>query len=362
MTDTLAAPFPAVRPSAAAGSAAFERRRNPSDGGARRAARGPRPPAPDRRLPHVSPGRRLAAAAAAPDRRRPNSLADVGAALETAEPLDVLRWSAAAFGPRLTFATGFGAEGCVLVDLIGRHRLPIDVFTLDTGLLFPETYALWARLEERYGLTIRGVRPVSTVEEQAAAHGPALWNREPDRCCALRKIDPLAAELGRFDAWITAIRRDQTASRAGALAVEWDPKFGLGKVNPLVRWTRQDVRTHLRAHDVPYNPLHDRGFPSIGCRPCTSRAAAGEDERTGRWRGRAKTECGLHAPSGAAGRGSSTRSSGTAAECGLHAPSGAAGAAAGRPERESAAGNGADACRIGQAAGAAGRPAPGREP
>lgn len=344
MTDTLVAPLPVDSFPAATVPAALERRRNPPVGVVRRTARGPRPPALDRRLPHASPRQPPAGIAsavepapAAPARRLPDDLADVGDALETAEPLDVLRWSAEAFGPRLTFATGFGAEGCVLVDLIGRHRLPIDVFTLDTGLLFPETRELWGRLEERYGLTIRGVRPVSTVEEQAAAHGPALWNREPDRCCALRKIDPLAAELGRFDAWITAIRRDQTAGRAGALVVEWDPKFGLGKINPLVRWTRQDVRTHVRAYDVPYNPLHDRGFPSIGCRPCTSRVAAGEDERTGRWRGSAKTECGLHAPGGASG------------------------AAAPRPGRESAAGAGADAGRIDPAACAAGPPAPDRE-
>ena len=223
-------------------------------------------------------------------------LAESGRALETATPLEILRWAADRFGSRLTFATGFGAEGCVLVDLIGRHRLPIDIFTLDTGLLFPETYDLWRRFEERYELTIRGVRPDHTVDEQAAAHGPELWTHRADRCCEMRKVSPLVAELGGFSAWITAIRRDQTASRADALAVEWDAKFGLAKVNPLVRWTKKEVWAHLLRNDVPYNPLHDRGYPSIGCLPCTSAVAAGEDDRAGRWRGAAKTECGLHAP------------------------------------------------------------------
>ena len=223
-------------------------------------------------------------------------LTDAGRALDTATPLEILRWATDQFGSRLTFATGFGAEGCVVIDLIGRHRLPIDIFTLDTGLLFPETYNLWRRLEERYGLRIRGVRPELTVDEQAATHGPELWARHADRCCEMRKVSPLVAELSGFDAWITAIRRDQTASRADALAVEWDTKFGLGKVNPLVGWTKNEVWSHLLRNDVPYNPLHDHGYPSIGCLHCTSTVAAGEDDRAGRWRGAAKTECGLHAP------------------------------------------------------------------
>lgn len=226
----------------------------------------------------------------------PSDLTESGHTLETATPLEILRWASDEFGSRLTFATGFGVEGCVLIDLIGRHRLPIDIFTLDTGLLFPETYDLWQRLENRYGLTIRGIHPKLSVDEQAVEHGPQLWSREPDRCCEWRKVSPLAAELCRFDAWITAIRRDQTSARADALAVEWDQRFALGKVTPLIRWSKTDVRVHLLENDVPYNPLHDHGYPSIGCRPCTSRVTAGEDERAGRWRGGAKTECGLHAP------------------------------------------------------------------
>lgn len=225
----------------------------------------------------------------------PTASAEAGRALEDETALDVLRWATDHYGPRLTFATGFGAEGCVVLDLIGRHHLPIDIFTLDTGLLFPETYDLWRRLEDRYGYTIRRVGPELSVEEQAAVHGPELWGREPDRCCDIRKVTPLVAQLSQFDAWITAIRRDQTDHRADARPVEWDEKFGLAKVNPLVRWTKRDVWAHLLEHDVPYNPLHDLGYPSVGCLPCTSRVNAGEDDRAGRWRGTAKTECGLHA-------------------------------------------------------------------
>jgi phosphoadenylyl-sulfate reductase (thioredoxin) len=216
-------------------------------------------------------------------------------ALEGAPAADVLAWAATRI-PRLTFATGFGAEGCVLIDLIARAALPIDLFTLDTGVLFPETYELWRRLEARYGVTIRGVQPAQTIPAQALVHGPALWEREPDRCCELRKIVPLRAALAGFDAWITAIRRDQTPQRATARVVEHDPKFGLLKINPLVTWTHDDVWAHLYAHDVPYNVLHDRGFPSIGCQPCTQAVATGDDPRSGRWRGTAKQECGLHVP------------------------------------------------------------------
>jgi phosphoadenylyl-sulfate reductase (thioredoxin) len=214
--------------------------------------------------------------------------------MEESSAVDILKWAVDRFSPKLTFATGFGVDGCVLIDLIGRYRLPIDLFTLDTGVLFPETYQLWRRLEARYGLTIRAVQPDLSVDMQARQHGANLWEREPDRCCEMRKVIPLRRELQPFDAWITAIRREQTPQRADAQVVEWDSKFDLAKINPLVRWTRKDVWAHVLQHDVPYNPLHDQGYPSIGCVPCTSPVQPGEDDRAGRWRGRAKTECGLH--------------------------------------------------------------------
>ncbi|MEO7093461.1 MAG: phosphoadenylyl-sulfate reductase [Polyangiales bacterium] len=216
------------------------------------------------------------------------------AELEGTSALEVLTWASRTVGPKLTFATGFGAEGCVIIDLIAKANLPIDLFTLDTGVLFPETYALWRALESTYGVTIRSVRPEQTIEAQAAAYGPALWERDPDRCCELRKVQPLRAALSGFDAWITAIRREQTAERATAKVVEHDRTFGLVKVNPLVTWTHDDVWAHIYANDVPYNELHDRGFPSIGCQPCTSAVGANEDARAGRWRGAGKKECGLH--------------------------------------------------------------------
>ena len=226
----------------------------------------------------------------------PDEFEAVGRAMEGSSALETLSWAAERYASRLTFATGFGPEGCVLVDLIGQHKLPIDIFTLDTGLLFEETYELWRRLEARYNVRIRGVEPVQSVDAQAAAHGDRLWERAPNRCCDLRKVVPLEAELANVDAWITAIRREQTPQRANALVVEWDTKFDVAKINPLVRWTKKDVWAHVLKHEVPYNPLHDESYPSLGCVPCTSAVRRGEDDRAGRWRGVAKTECGLHGP------------------------------------------------------------------
>ncbi|MEW5850686.1 MAG: phosphoadenylyl-sulfate reductase [Myxococcota bacterium] len=214
--------------------------------------------------------------------------------LEERGALAVLQWASERYAPGLVFATGFGVEGCIIVDLVARHGLNVDIFTLDTGLLFPETYELWRRLEQRYGITIRAVKPAQTVEEQNATHGDALWTRDSNQCCNLRKVLPLNNELKGKTAWISAIRREQTPERANARAVEPDAKFNLVKINPLVAWTKKDVWRHVFDHNVPYNPLHDQGYPSIGCAPCTTPVAEGEDPRAGRWRGQAKRECGLH--------------------------------------------------------------------
>lgn len=214
--------------------------------------------------------------------------------LEGQPPGAVLAWAARRFAPRVVFATGFGLEGCVLVDLIGRNGLPIDVFTLDTGVLFHETYELWRELEARTGVTIRAVRPERTIDEQASDLGPELWKRDPDRCCELRKVLPLRAALAGQEAWITAIRRDQTPERATARVVERDERFGLMKVNPLVAWSAADVGRYLRENGVPTSPLFERGYASVGCEPCTTPCRPGEDPRAGRWRGQGKTECGIH--------------------------------------------------------------------
>jgi phosphoadenylyl-sulfate reductase (thioredoxin) len=213
--------------------------------------------------------------------------------MEHWSPERILSW-AAGLGPRVAFGTGFGPEGCVLIHMIASARLPIDIFTLDTGVLFPETYQLWRTLQDSYGITIRAVQPQQTIDEQAATFGPALWERQPDRCCRLRKVEPLRAALKGVAVWVTAIRRDQTPDRATAPVAEYDSRYELIKVNPLVRWTHKDVWRYLHAHSVPYNPLHDAGYPSIGCQPCTTPVAAGEDPRAGRWRGHQKNECGLH--------------------------------------------------------------------
>lgn len=211
-------------------------------------------------------------------------------ALEGRPPDEILGALAPRFPRWIALACSFGPEDCLLVDVIARAGLGVEVFTLDTGFLFPETYALWKRLEERYRLTIRAVRP-----EPQPVPGPIHpWERDPDGCCDARKVRPLRAALAELGAWATGIRRDQTPERAGARVVEWDARFGLVKVNPLAAWRSEEVWDYLRRFAVPTNPLHARGYPSIGCAPCTSPVKLGEDPRAGRWRGREKTECGLH--------------------------------------------------------------------
>ncbi|MCA9672805.1 MAG: phosphoadenylyl-sulfate reductase [Myxococcales bacterium] len=214
--------------------------------------------------------------------------------LEHRPPEEILAWAADRFAPAIAFGTGFGREGCVLIDIIGRAKLPVRLFTLDTGLFFEETYALWRTLEARYDITIEAIKPELTLDEQQRAYGDELWQRDPDLCCQLRKVVPLQRVLGSLDAWISAIRRSQTEIRRNARVVELEPRFGRVKINPLVRWSNADIERYIAEHDVPVNALHEQGYPSIGCWPCTSRVLAGEDPRAGRWRGRQKTECGLH--------------------------------------------------------------------
>lgn len=225
-------------------------------------------------------------------------LAEVADRLESASPEAILTWALATYGQGICLACSFGAEDMVLLDMVARIRPGVDVFYLDTGLLFDETYRLIQRVAETYPGRIIRVEPVVSLERQTAEYGPALWSRDPDRCCALRKVEPLQRFLQGYRAWITGLRRQQSPTRAGIRPVEWDQRFGLVKVNPLFRWTRDEVWGYIREHGVPYNPLHDRGYPSIGCWPCTTAVAPGEDERAGRWRGHQKTECGLHGARG----------------------------------------------------------------
>jgi len=211
-------------------------------------------------------------------------------------PEDVLRWAFANFGRHVEMASGFGAEGVALIDITARVHADFRVFTLDTDFLFPATYTLIQRIEQRYGIQVERIKSVLTPEDQERLHGPALWTSDPDRCCNLRKVEPLRRKLSQLGAWVTSIRRDQTSVRAGARKIEWDSKFHLVKVNPLVDWTSERVWNYIREHNVPYNPLHDRSYPSIGCTHCTRAVEPGEDPRAGRWSGLGKTECGLHVP------------------------------------------------------------------
>lgn len=224
----------------------------------------------------------------------PEELKAVSDRLESATPQEVLRWAVETYHPRLTMATAFGAEGCALVHMLAEIDPRVHIFNLDTGYQFPETLQTRERLIERYGIEIELVRPEQSVAQIEAAFGGPIYDRDPARCCHLRKIVPLTRHLAGYDAWISAIRRDQTPDRATAGIVQWDGKFGLVKVNPLANWTKREVWSFILAHNIPYNPLHDQGYASIGCWPCTRPIGVGEEDRAGRWAGSARTECGLH--------------------------------------------------------------------
>jgi phosphoadenosine phosphosulfate reductase len=214
--------------------------------------------------------------------------------LEDASPQEVIFEAFNEFGDGVAIATGFGAEGAALIDMAVKINPQPNIFFIDTGFLFPETYDLRRRMEDRYGIEIRAVQTAITPEAQDELFGPRLWSRDPDLCCRLRKLEPLKEALRGLDAWITAIRRDQTSERAAARAAEWDFRWQRVKINPLVRWTKREVWAYIAENDVPYNPLHDAGYPSIGCTHCTRAVRKGESERAGRWAGHVKTECGLH--------------------------------------------------------------------
>jgi phosphoadenosine phosphosulfate reductase len=207
-----------------------------------------------------------------------------------------LSWAFATYGDDLAIATGMGVEGMALLDIALKINPDAKVFTGDTEFLFPETYDLIDRVERRYGIKIEKLYSELTPEEQEKEFGPKLWARDPDQCCAIRKVEPLRRKLATLDAWVTAIRRTQTVERAAVRKIDWDAKFNLVKISPLADWTREMVWSYVVKNDVPYNPLHDRNYPSIGCTHCTRAVKPGEDPRAGRWSGFGKTECGLHTP------------------------------------------------------------------
>lgn len=223
-------------------------------------------------------------------------LAEASERLAQATPWRILEWATSTFGPKLTMATAFGPEGCVLLHMLANIGAKTRVFNLDTGYQFPETLRLRDQIAERYGIEVELVRAEQTVEEYERGRDQPLYRTSPDQCCRDRKLTPLRKAVEGYEAWITAIRADQTKDRANTPLVGWDPKFQLVKINPLLRWTRRDVWAFIVTNKVPYNPLHDHGYPSIGCWPCTKAASisADGDERSGRWAGQAKVECGLH--------------------------------------------------------------------
>ncbi len=221
-------------------------------------------------------------------------LAEASGRLESASPQDILRWAIDRFQPRLTMATAFGPEGMVLIHMLAELAPQTPVFNLDTGYQFAETLELRERVAQRYGIEVELKRPELTVEQYEALHGGPLYRTDPDRCCFDRKIRVLHKAVRGMHAWASAIRRDQSPDRARTAIVGWDRKFSLVKVSPLANWTKKDVWDLIVSQDIPYNPLHDQGYPSIGCQPCTRSILCGEDERAGRWSGFAKTECGLH--------------------------------------------------------------------
>ena len=214
--------------------------------------------------------------------------------LDEAPPEETLRWAFDVFQEGVTIATGFGAEGVALIDMAVRINPRVDVFFLDTAFLFPETYELRRRIEDRYQIEIRVFESEITPEQQELRFGTKLWSTNPDLCCRLRKLEPLKDALQGRRAWITAIRQGQTFERSNARVIEWDYQWRLVKINPLVRWNRKQVWDYILKHNVPHNPLHDRGYPSIGCTHCTQPVRDGDNERAGRWSGREKKECGMH--------------------------------------------------------------------
>jgi phosphoadenosine phosphosulfate reductase len=212
---------------------------------------------------------------------------------------EILNWAWTSFGTRAAIGTSFQGAGLVMMDLARRAGLSFPVFTLDTGLLFPETVELRTRLEQYFGFPIERLQPDLTVEQQAAAYGDSLWARDPDLCCTVRKVLPLQNKLSDLDCWITGLRRQQSETRSGIGIVELytlDQATGreILKLNPMAAWSREAIWKYIREQEIPYNPLHDRGYGSIGCWPCTQQSHGRENERAGRWTGFQKVECGIH--------------------------------------------------------------------
>lgn len=209
--------------------------------------------------------------------------------------LDVLKWAYTVYGDELIYACSFGVEGIVMIDLITQVNPKAQIVFLDTGLHFKETYTLIDEVKERYPqLRIKMKKPALTVEEQAEKYGDKLWERQPNRCCYMRKVIPLREELGHATAWLSGLRREQSPERSKTNFINKDDNFESVKICPLIHWTWENIWDYVKEHQLPYNKLHDQGYPSIGCSPCTLPGDITTGSREGRWANQTKTECGLH--------------------------------------------------------------------
>jgi phosphoadenosine phosphosulfate reductase len=208
---------------------------------------------------------------------------------------ECLLWAYDRFGDKLCLTCSWQKQSSVLVHMVSELGIDIPVIELDTALFFRETYETRERLVERYGLDL--IRPeVISVAEQHKQEGPNLWESNPDRCCHVRKVEPLERALKEYDAWISGIRREQSLTRKDAQRVEFSERYDVWKIQPLVDWDAKRVDAYIHVNEIPYNPLHDAGYPSIGCIPCTRPVSRDEDERAGRWADSDKIECGIHTP------------------------------------------------------------------
>ncbi len=216
--------------------------------------------------------------------------------LEEASPQEILRFAVDQFGEGLAVVTSFQPTGIVTLHMLQQVAPETTVITLDTGFLFPETLSLIEALTARFNLNLKRLHPQLTPAQQALAHGPALWERNPDLCCHLRKVLPLRNALRDYSAWVAGLRRDQSASRSDTAIMDWDNNNQLLKLAPFANWRSDQVWEWIHRHELPYNTLHNQGYPSIGCTHCTHPVFEGSAGRSGRWQDFDKTECGLHAP------------------------------------------------------------------
>ena len=214
---------------------------------------------------------------------------------EFEDPIQTLKWVVERFElDEIIMGTGFGAPGVALLDMLMKVNNNIKVFYIDTGFLFNETYELKSKLESHYNMKFERLTTSLLPEDQTQLYGEALWERDTNLCCNIRKVLPLKKALKNYNVWITGIRRAQTEFRHDAHVIEYDDRFDISKVNPLINYTHNQVWDYIHKNNLPYNELHDKGYPSLGCIQCTTSVKNGEDDRAGRWRGSNKSECGLH--------------------------------------------------------------------